>query len=88
MTKAISPFDQKLEKCIAIYIGEKYHLNPGKIRGVSISKYEGGFCDTCGYTTVGFTFYYGKSVQERETGNLNFLSVFKDLMVIWERVNK
>lgn len=56
------------QRAVAIWVGRRYKLDPDKITDVNFANYVGGYCETCGYETLGLEFKYNGKYQEHELG--------------------
>lgn len=60
--------ENKYERAAAIWVAHRFSLNADKIYDVNFSNYVGGYCETCGYETLGVEFYLDGKYSERELG--------------------
>lgn len=58
----------KYAVAVATWVGRKFKLDPSKISNVDFINYVAGYCETCGYETLGLEFKYDGKLQERELG--------------------
>jgi hypothetical protein len=60
--------DNIYQRAAAVWVGRKFNLDDTQISDVDFMNYVGGYCDTCGYETLGLSFKYKGKYTERELG--------------------